>query len=65
MKRNRSIAICYDKPVRWGSVDHQIARLDGCRVNWVTHLDNEIGGFKNKKPTNWAGYRASFSRYWS
>ena len=29
VKRNRSVAVCYDKPVRWDPVDHQIGRLDG------------------------------------
>jgi hypothetical protein len=33
MKRYRSVAVCYDKRARWGPVDHQIARLDGYRVN--------------------------------
>ena len=33
MKRYRSVAVCYDKRARWDSVDHQIARLNGYRVN--------------------------------
>jgi len=63
VKRYR-VFVCYDKRVRWGLVDHQIGRLDGHGVNWLTHFDNEISGRKDNKPTDWAGYRATFSRYW-
>ena len=65
VKRYRSVAVCYDKRVRWDPVNHQIGRLDGYRINWLTNFDNEISGVKDNRPTDWAGYRASFSRYWS
>jgi len=65
MKRYRSVAVCYDKRARWGPVDHQIARLDGYRVNWITHFDNEISRWDNDDhPARWAVYRASCSSYW-
>jgi hypothetical protein len=45
MKRYRSVAVCYDKRARWGSVDHQIASLDGYRsTGSLTSIMKSVGG---------------------
>jgi len=63
MKGYHSVAVCYDKRARRSPVYHQIARLNGSRVNWITHVDNEISRIKNDKPTDWTAHGASSDGY--
>jgi hypothetical protein len=63
MKRYRSVAVRDDKGARCGPVNHQIARLDCYRVDWITHLNNEIGRIQNDSPTDWTGHGASSAGY--
>ena len=63
MKCYCSVAVCNDKRACRGPVDQQVAGLHGYRVNWLTDFDNEISRLEDDNPTDWAGYRASFSSY--
>ena len=63
MKRYRSVAVCDDKRARCDPVNHQIARLDCYRVDWITHVDDEIGRIHNDGPTDFTADGASSSGY--
>ena len=63
MKRYRSVAVCDDKRTRRDPVNHQIARLDCYRVDWITYLNNEIGRIQNDSPTDFTADGASSGDY--
>ena len=63
MKRYRSVAVCDDKRARCDPVNHQIARLDCYRVDWITHLNDEIGRINNDGPTDCTTDGASSGGY--
>ena len=63
MKHYRSVAVGDDKRARCDPVNHQIARLDCYRVDWITHLDDEIGRIHNDGPTDFTADGASSGGY--
>ena len=63
MKRYCSVAVCDDKRARCDPVNHQIARLDCCRVDWITYLNDEIGRLQNDSPTDFTADGAGSGGY--